>query len=382
MRRLLKNTRHWLIPLLTAFLLLVLALNTDSLAAVLKALFFSAMPIIAGLGLAFILNIPMRFFENKCFSFLEKSNHAWVRKLRRPLSLAVTLILSLGVIALTLCVIIPELVRTAEVLITNLPDYADAVISRIQAMLRSLNMPEETLNTLTVDWGLFIKKLLEYLQTPTVATAAQDITTGLINGIFGTFMAVVIAVYTLSSKKQVKSFFRRFFQAALPKRFLKPLFELFHLTDTAFSGFIRSQFLNAVILGVSTYAGMLIFGFPYPEAISVFLAITSLIPIVGQVIGAAVGALLILMTSFPKALFFLLFIIILQQVEGNIVYPRIVGKTLGVPGIIIVSAVVLGSGLYGIAGIMIGVPLSSLSYTLVKRFIQKRLAEEKAESSR
>lgn len=374
MKKFFKRTRIWLIPLVTAFILLALVLNVETLAVVLKTLFSAVVPIIAGFSLAFVLNVPLRFFEEKCLSGLKRSKRRWVRRVRRPLALIITLVLFLGLLALIPCVIIPELIRTAEVIISNLPGYADTVISYIQKMLISFNMPEETVNTLTVDWSLFITKLLDYVQTPSVANAATDITAGLINGIFGTVMSIVIAIYTLMQKKQIIRFFKRFINAVLPARFASPIFEFARLSDSAFSGFIRGQFLNAVILGIFTYVGMLIFGFPYPEAISVFLAVTSLIPIIGPILGAALGAFLILMTSYVQALFFLLFVVILQQIEGNVIYPRIVGKTLGMPGIIILSAVVIGSRLFGIVGIIIGVPLSSVIYTLTKRFIDKRLS--------
>ncbi len=372
--------RNWLIPLIVAALLLAAALNITRLLDIVGKVLSAITPILIGLCIAFVLNIPMRFIENRLLSCIQKSKYMWIKKLRRPIALGLTVLIALGLISLVLGVIIPELINTLETIIANFSAYADGAIEWMRDILLHLGIPDDTVNTITVDWDLFMSKVLEFLQTPTVANTATSITAGIFSGVFNTVMAMIIAIYVLAQKEQVARFFKRLTLAVLSDKAAKKLFQLAELSFSAFTGFVRGQFWASFVLGVLCYIGMLIFGFPYAAAISVAVGTTALIPVVGAIIGAVLGALLLLLNSPLQALLFIIFLIILQQVEGNLIFPRIVGKTVGLPGILVLSAVIVGGGIYGIPGVIIGVPLSAVLYATVKSAMASRLDKKNAAS--
>lgn len=364
---------NWLIPLTVAALLLAVALNITRLLDMVGMVLTAITPILIGLCIAFVLNIPMRFIENKALSCIKRSKYVWIKKLHRPIALVLTVLIALGLISLVLGVIIPELINTLDAIIANFSAYADGAIDWMRDILLYLGIPDDTVNTITVDWDLFMSKVLEFLQTPTVADTATSITAGIFGGVFNTVMAVIIAIYVLAQKEHVARFFKRLTVAVLPDRAAEKLFQLAKLSCSAFTGFVCGQFWTSFMLGALCYIGMLIFGFPYAAAISVAVGITALIPVIGAIIGAVLGALLLLLNSPLQALLFLIFLIILQQVEGNFIFPKIMGKTVGLPGILVLSAVIMGGGIYGIPGVIIGIPLSAVLYATVKSAITSRL---------
>ena len=196
-----------------------------------------------------------------------------------------------------------------------------------------------------------------------------DFTGTLVSGIVNLIIALAFSFYLLAQKEKLSSNTKKVLFAFFPKKKVTNLLNIIELTDQTFTNFVSGQLLEAVIIGVLCFIGMLIFGMPYAAVISVLVGFTALIPVFGAFIGTAIGAFLILFVSPVKAIWFVVFIIILQQLEGNLIYPKVVGKSVGLPGILVLTAVSIGGSLMGVLGILISVPVCAVLYTLLKRAV-------------
>lgn len=335
-------------------------------------------PLIAALCVSFVLNVLLRALENKVFFFWNKSKHKFVNKLKRPVCLVLTYLLALGIISLLVLVIIPDIIDTVLYVVKALPDFLKNAREWIVGVADGFGIPESKVPTLNLDLNATIKALQELLTnySNTIVNGAADITSSLVGGVYDGLFSLIISVYVLAQKERIGRFVKRIIDAYIPKKTAKQIYHVSALASESFSRFIGGQLTEAVILGMLCYIGMLILRFPNAAIISVLIGVTSLIPIVGAFVGVGIGALLIVITNPIKALFFIAFILILQQIEGNLIYPRVVGKAVGLPSIIVVSAVLVGGNIGGILGVLLSVPLSALLYTLLKESIASRKQKE------
>ena len=329
-------------------------------------------PFALGAGLAFILNVPMRAIEVR----LQK-----IKKiaLRRIISILLTFIAVALVLFLVVQLLLPQLVATVETLTTKMPGFATRVWGLINEFLEANPEVMEWVETNTdfeqMDWMSYVEKLLSWVSdgvsgiVGSTFSAIGTVFTALFNGV----IAFVFAMYCLFRKEILARQGRRLLYAFLPEKFCDEAVRIFRLTASTFSNFISGQCLEAVILGAMFAVTMLIFRMPYVPLVSVLVAVTALVPIVGAFVGCALGAFFILVDDPIKAVWFVVMFLIIQQIEGNVVYPKVVGSSVGLPGMWVLVAVAIGGKLMGIAGMFIMIPVISVLYTLLREITNKRL---------
>lgn len=336
-------------------------------------------PLILGGMMAFVLNLPMRQIEKRIF---KKNGNQKADKLKRPVSIVLALIFMVAVIVLIIFMVVPQLVETIIELGKKVPQFVDSSIlmlekicadnPQIMEFLAMLNIED-----IAIDWDAFLKGAVGFLTSGfgnamnVTFTLAGDF----IHSIVQTGIALVFAIYLLSQKEKLGVQIHTVMKVFLPEKRFALITKCTKLLNKNFSNFIAGQCVEAIILGTLFTVLMTIFGFPYALLIGVLIAFTALIPIVGAFIGCAVGAFLILMESPMEALLFIVMFLILQQIEGNFIYPHVVGNSVGLPSIWIFVSVTLGGSLFGIAGMLTFIPLVSTAYELLREAVHKRRLE-------
>ena len=373
-----KNIKRILL-LVACSIILYWALNNLSTLGKLLGSFFSLFsPLLIGAGIAYVMNLLLKAIERLWDMALKKAPELWRVKLKRPICLTATILLFLGIIFAIFFILIPRLEEAGSTLIANVPGY----ITQIQNWWESLvdfaaehgvTLPELSMNV--EDATKFISKILSS-DSGNVVNTTIDITTSILGALVNILLALVFSVYMLAQKETLISQSRRLLLAALPRKAGQRTMHILKLTNNAFSSFVTGQVTEAFILGSLCCIGMLILRLPYALPVSVIISFTSLIPIFGAWIGAATGAFLIVFVSPIKALTFLIFLLILQQVEGNLIYPKVVGKSVGLPGLWVLAAVTIGGGIFGMLGMLLGVPICSVIYALVQDFIRSQPTED------
>lgn len=364
-----KKLSRWLIGIATACILIFLGVqNIDVVANAVSWVMGLVMPLILGFAFALILNVPMRFFEAHLWS---KTKKKVLCKLRRPLSFIISLVLIIGILVGVIWLVIPELVDAVKVIVQGVVNFINKVNSMSEAELAELPLGNLLLS---VDWDKLLDTLQTWLknQSGTIVNTAVGTIGSLVGGIFDFFISFVFAIYILFSKDKLKVQAKRMIRVWLPKNFGEWSIHAASVASMNFRNFISGQSLEAVILGVLCMIGMWIFGFPYAPMVGALVGVTALIPVVGGFIGAGVGAFMILTVDPIKAIFFLIFIIVLQQIEGNLIYPRVMGSRVNLPGMWILAAVTVGGGIAGPVGMLLSVPIASTIYVLVREATDKR----------
>ncbi len=339
------------------------------ISTVIKTVFSSATPIIIGVILAYMINILMSFYERHYFP---KTTKKAVIRSRRPICLAGSIITLFGIIALVMWLVATQLVDCIQLLITKIPGAVEFIIAKLNEFDF---IPEKIFDTLmSIDWKSKIGSIFETVSSGlgNVMNIAVTAVTSTVSVITSVVIGFIFSIYVLLDKNNLINRFNRLVKAYIPAKVYEKASHIAKVTDDCFHRFIVGQCTEAVILGVLCLIGMLVLRIPYAAMISVLIAFTALIPIVGAFIGAGVGAFLILTESPTKALIFLIFIVILQQIEGNFIYPKVVGSSMGLPGIWVLVAVTVGGGVMGIGGMLIGVPLTAVIYKLIKENLEAK----------
>ena len=373
-----KNIKRILLLVACAIILYWGLNNLSTLGKLLGSFFSLFSPLLIGVGIAYVMNLLLKAIERLWDMALKKAPELWRVKLKRPICLTATMLLFLGIIFAIFFILIPRLEEAGSTLIANVPGY----ITQIQNWWESLvdfaaehgvTLPELSMNV--EDATKFISKILSS-DSSNVVNTTIDITTSILGALVNILLALVFSVYMLAQKETLISQSRRLLLAALPRKAGQRTMHILKLTNNAFSSFVTGQVTEAFILGSLCCIGMLILRLPYALPVSVIISFTSLIPIFGAWIGAATGAFLIVFVSPIKALTFLIFLLILQQVEGNLIYPKVVGKSVGLPGLWVLAAVTIGGGIFGMLGMLLGVPICSVIYALVQDFIRSQPTED------
>ena len=368
-------TMKKLILLITyAVVLVAVIVKIDAVGGWLGGVLKAFEPLYIGFAIAFVLNRPCRFFARLYAKGLEGK----AEKLARPLAVVTAYVLLFAIVSAVLALVIPELIQSIEAFVGNLTTYTEnlqGLYDRVVAFLDMENMAELNLSeTLNNALGNILSGVLNTLTNtlPQLISATGLVVSALVT----TLLSFVFSVYMLAGAPQFIGQCRRLAVQYLPKKMVEPTLSVARLTADTFTKYVSGQIVEAGILGVLCFLGMCIFGFDYAPLISVIIAVCALVPIAGAYIGAIVSALLLLMIEPMQAIWFLVFLIILQQLEGNLIYPRVVGTSIGLPGIWVLAAVTVGSSLMGFAGLIIGVPLTAVLYTLLKRNLHKREAAQ------
>ena len=330
-------------------------------------------PFLLGAAIAFILNVPMRAIERHLYPRTKRG-----AALRRPLSLVLTLVAVIGVLVLASCVIGPG-VKDA---VKSIASLAPAAFERLQEQLIGLEqyLPqiEDWVQNLSIDWKSLSQKAIQLAQSwgGSLLSTGGGLMVGVVSGVSTFVIALIFSFYILLQKEKLARQGRQVFYALLPLKAADRVLEILRLTDRTFSGFLSGQCLEACILGTMFVVAMTLFRMPYALLVGVLIALTALIPIVGAFIGCGVGALLIAITDPWKALMFVVLFLVLQQIEGNLIYPHVVGSSVGLPSIWVLAAVTLGGKLMGVAGMLFFIPLCSVLYALFRGYVKDRLAKK------
>ena len=373
-----KNIKRILLLIACAILLYWGLNNLSVLGGLLRSILSLFSPLLIGVGIAYVMNLLLMAIERLWDKALKKAPELWRVKLKRPICLTLAFLLFLGIILAIIFILIPRLEEAGTSLVANVPTY----ITQIQgwwdnltafAADHGITLPELSMNV--EDATKFITKLLTS-NGDSVVNTTINITTSILGALVNVLLALVFSVYMRAQKEKLLAQSKRLLLAALPQKAGERTMHILKLTNGAFSSFVTGQVTEAFILGTLCCLGMLILRLPYALPVSVIISFTSLIPIFGAWIGAATGAFLIVFVSPVKALTFLIFLLILQQVEGNLIYPKVVGKSVGLPGLWVLAAVTIGGGAFGVLGMLLGVPVCSVIYALVQDYLRAQPAQQ------
>ncbi len=329
-------------------------------------------PVITALCIAFVLNVLLTALETKVFKFWDKAKKPFVLKLKRPVCLVLTYLAALGIVALLILVIIPDIIETITYLAEKMPAFVMDVKNWADNWLERFNIEQSNIPDIKINWKSAANTIIAWISGSSgkIVDSAVNITASVLSGVFDTLFSLVISVYILAQKEKIGGFVKRMMSAFLRPKVSSFIHHIASKTSDYFSRFIGGQLLEALILGTLCFIGMSIFRFPNALIISVLICVTALVPIVGATIGVVVGFLLIVITDPIKAIFFVIFLLVLQQLEGNLIYPRVVGKAVGLPGVLVVSAVLVGGNIGGVLGALVAVPTVAVLYALLREMIE------------
>lgn len=338
-------------------------------------------PFLLGGAIAFILNVPMSFLEGKIFGnekAEEKPIRKSIRKFARPCSLTLTILCVVGVIALVMFVVIPQLGSTFVGLGKTIQDFTPTVVAWMEDMFHNNKEVMSLIESLNMDWDKILNSVADFFKSgagsvlDTTMSAAKSI----ISSVTTFFIAFVFSCYILLQKEKLRVQVQKIFYAYLPENIVEKVLDICSLTYRTFSSFLTGQCVEALILGMMFFVTMGILRLPYALLVGVLISFTALIPIFGAFIGCIVGAFLILMVNPVQAFTFVVMFLVLQQVEGNLIYPRVVGNSVGLPSIWVLAAVSIGGSLMGVVGMLVFIPLVSVVYILFRGDVYKRLEKK------
>ncbi|HJA11976.1 MAG TPA: AI-2E family transporter [Candidatus Mediterraneibacter merdipullorum] len=332
-------------------------------------------PFLLGGGIAFILNVPMTFLEKKIFRNRWMKEKKAAKRLARPVSLVLTIAIVVGVIVLVMFVVIPELTKTILSLGHTIRVYVPQVQEFWDDFFVDNKEVSRWLDSLNLDVDRLLDKAVAFFQNGAgdVLNSTMSAITSIVSGVATFVIAFVFACYVLLQKEKLRVQIQKVMYAFLPEERVQWCLEVCALTFKSFSSFLTGQCVEALILGTMFFVVMSIINMPYALLVGVLIAFTALIPIFGAFIGCIVGAFLILMVDPLKALIFVIMFLILQQIEGNFIYPKVVGSSVGLPSIWVLAAVTIGGSLMGIVGMLIFIPIVSVVYTLFRASVYKHL---------
>jgi len=349
---------------------------------ILDTVFKVIAPILYGLVIAYLLNYPYKLFYEHVFKKMG-TKQQWLKKFRKPLSLILTYILVFGIFAFLVGTLIPELSSSVTTLIDNIPVYERAIkgsadsVAEFVLNLTGYNLYEFTSysNLITLITGNDTTEFIKNIVTKYVPSAVNTVL-GIGTGLYHWGLGVIISIYLLSSKERLIRQFKLVIVAYTPERFQNWFFKSAVVFNNKCGKFVVGKIIDSTIIGIMCFIGLSIFRFHYPLLISVIIGVFNLIPFFGPIIGAIPTTFLLLIINPMEALGFLVFLIGLQQIDGNLLGPKILGETVGISGFWIMISVIIGGGLFGVPGMLLGVPIFAAIYTLVEEGVARRLKKK------
>lgn len=359
-----------------AAVVLLVVIYIKDVTAVLIVAFGIVKPFLIGAAIAFVLNLPMTAIEEHLLGKIQAKRF---QRLRRPLSIMLSLVLIILVIVIVLLTVVPQLGKTFTQLGNQIPVFANECILTIEKLAKDYPQIEENIVALTnmrFDWDGLLNGILNFLKNGAgnMLMSTMGMAGSIVNGVVNVFIALVFAIYILAQKEKLGCQFQRVMKAYLPEQRNQQTLKVCRLLNQNFNRFITGQCLEAVILGMMFFLSMSILRFPYALLVGVLISFTALVPIVGAFVGCFVGAFLILIEDPIRALWFVILFLVLQQIEGNLIYPRVVGSSVGLPSIWVLAAVSIGGSMFGILGMLVFIPLLSTAYALLRENVNTRNA--------
>lgn len=371
MKKFKENEKRIIIYIFIAGITFLAVQNFERIIDHLSLLLAVSMPIITGFIMAYILNIPMKAIENLYFP---KSENKLVQASRRPMSILIAIILILLVLIFISNLVIPQLISVLGRFIEVIPQLANQIRDWVIENEDVFPPLAEVVESTEFDWQSLVSNTLNFVNkfTSNVIGTTLSTVSSALGIVFNSFMSLMIALFVLMSKETLGRQFKLTISTYLPNKVYETILYVLDVTDHSFRHFITGEVIEALILGSMVTVGMWIFRFPYASMVGALTGVTALIPVLGAYISGAVGFLLILVDSPVQAAFFLIFVVVVQQLEGNLVYPRVVGSSIGLPGLWVLVSITIGGGLMGIWGMLIAVPLASTVYKLLRNDVHTR----------
>lgn len=366
-----KRTISNIIVVAVGIILYFLIRNMSGIFSGVKGIIKILMPFVYGFAIAYILDIPMKALEGTILKPLDKTGNF---KLKRGLAITITYILAGITISIVIAILIPELARSIGTLIENIPSYISSLEKYITSLVVELNLDGNMVNEVLEDFnnisayitsigGIVIGGLLQF---------SANITQSVLN----LFISTIISIYMLTSKEKFFAQIKKILYAILPSRPVNYLIDLSNHSNRTFKGFLGGKMLDSLIIGIICFVCMNIFNMPYVLLVSFIIGITNIVPVFGPFIGAIPSVIIIFIASPIKALWFILFVFLLQQFDGNILGPKILGDSTGLSAFWVIFAILLGNGLFGFVGMIIGVPAFAVIYSIVRGIIELRLEKK------
>lgn len=367
-----KKTIWKIIGIITAAaIIFALFRNFMAVLDFLKGVVAIFMPFVVGAAIAFVINVPMRAIEKGLFPKSKK-----LEKVRRPLALVLTLLAVVAVVSVVVILVVPQLGETFKTLGSRIPAFMDKAEEYIEGVFKDYPQIQKTLSELSLDWGGIVSYVSGWVQSG--VTSTLDVAASAVNGVVSAFIGFVFSIYILLQKEKLGNQARMVLYALVPEKPADRALEIASQASRTFSNFLSGQCLEAVILGCMFAVVMLILRMNYVALISVLIAFTALIPLVGAFIGCFIGAFLIFMDNPVQALVFVIVFLVIQQIEGNLIYPKVVGESVGLPAIWVLFVVTIGGKIMGVAGMLIMIPASSVVYALFREFVVTKLRTKSA----
>lgn len=353
--------------------------NVAVFVGILSQIISLIMPFLIGAALAFVLNAPLRAIEKKVCALSEKKGFGFIKKQSRAVSLLLTFVLVIAVIVMVFFLIIPELGRTALTFAATVQPAMDNLQNELLNLAKNYPDLEQQIRSIDINWSTVSQNVVSFLSVGagSIVKSTVNVATTVVNVVTNLVIAIIFAVYVLVQKETLSRQAKKLLYAGLKKDKADVVLKVTRLANRTFSNFVTGQFLEACILGCMFFIAMSIFDFPYAMVISLVIVVSALIPIVGAFIGCVFGVILIVMISPMKAFWFIVLFLILQQIEGNVIYPRVVGNSVGLPAIWVLVAITVGGNMMGILGMILFIPICSVVYTLLKEAVNHRIEQRK-----
>ncbi len=370
------------IPIITYAVLLVMFLvKIESVADIAKRLWKIFSPFIYGFIFAYIVNMPMNFIETCIFDKMKK--HRIVNnKLKRILALTIAFFLAISVVCAVFSILLPQLAESVMMLVNNFDSYYAQAEKIAYRIIDKLNLNIDLWTEIENIVYNNLEKIIASINTalPQIIDRTKAFTTNLIGVITDAFIGLVVCIYMLYNKEKLLRQSKKLLYAFIPKKISDTILDIASFTNATFTKFIAGQIIESFVLGILCFIGMSILDIQYELLISVIIGIGNLIPIFGPIIATIPCALILLVINPVKTLWFVIFVIVLQQFEGNLIYPKVVGKSIGLSGLWVIFAIVVGGGLFGLPGIFLGVPTFAVIYRIFGNYISRRAAHNIAKA--
>lgn len=369
-----KISKKWIVLIVSIAIIAYWIINNlNQVGTLIDNIIYIVFPFILGGFLAFILNIPMTFFEKKILKLCYKKKTKLNSKLARIISIIIAFALCTLVIIFVVNLIVPKLVDVFNLLIDNIPYYKN----EIKKVFENFGMDMTNLNEFMEQTNFDLEQIKEQIvhQIPNVLSSSLSLLLKIINGVTTFIVSLVFAIYILMDKEKLITQIKKIIKVYFNKNTSNQIINIGRIINKTFKNYFTVQCLEATILGTLCVIGMLILRIPYAVPIGILVGVTALIPIFGAFIGAIVGAILIFAVNPIKVITFIIFIIVLQEIEGKLIYPKVVGGSIGLPGIWVLFAVTIGGRIGGILGMLLSVPTMTVIYTLLKNDVNKKYIE-------
>lgn len=371
--------RNYLFLISFAICLFIALSNINYLVGYLGVFMNIITPVLIGLGISFVLNIPMSFIETHFLTFIEKfksknKKNKDLSKTKRVIAITITFVAMLGIIATIITFIVPQVSESVNTLIDKLPGYIDSFNTLVDQGLVLFGLPATLWNDLTIQWDALWNQFggMVINSVPEIFNVTKSVTTGIVNIVMG----IVISIYLLADKEKLLALKDKLIYAYIRKDRADFIQDVSITANQVFHGFIAGQLTEAFILGTLCTIGLAIMQIPYALLIGVLVGMTSVIPVFGAFLGAVPSGFILLVVNPFYCLIFVIYIVVLQQIETNIIYPRVVGSSIGLSGLWVLIGMIIGGSLFGILGIILGIPTFAVIYAVFRKITNERIVKK------